>query len=212
MFDSQARVTGTDGPALTHWIALERVGPSHHLESVRSQRLAREQDVRRFLREVSPERHDRCYSMRGRDLTPCMRPGHLLLDRARERNPRLTTIGIGDGGNEIGMGKIPWSTIHRNIPGGGLIACRVPCDHLIVCGVSNWGAYALAAGLVLLKGRVPHELFDIECERHLLQIMVENGPLVDGVTGQPTATVDGLSFERYVEPLRRLGALLGVKT
>jgi hypothetical protein len=140
-----------------------------------------------------------------------MRPGHLLLERAREWDPRLTTIGIGDGGNEIGMGKIPWSTIRRNIPGGGLIACRVPCDHLIVCGVSNWGAYALAAELVLLKGRVPRDLFDIERERHLLQIMVENGPLVDGVTGQPATTVDGLSFERYAEPLRRLGAMLGVK-
>jgi hypothetical protein len=117
----------------------------------------------------------------------------------------LTTIGIGDGGNEIGMGKISWDVIRRNIPGGAKIACRVPTDHLIVAGVSNWGAYGLAAGVYALRGRpLPAELCDIERERQLLQIMVERGPLVDGVTGQQTATVDGLPFERYAAPLSRL--------
>ena len=69
-----------------------------------------------------------------------------LLDHASRR--RTVTIGIGDGGNEIGMGKIPHETIVKNIPNGDLIHCRVPTDHLIVAGVSNWGAYALAAGRV----------------------------------------------------------------
>ena len=32
--------------------------------------------------------------------------------------------------------------------------------------------------------------------------------LVDGVSGLPAATVDGLAFDRYVEPLRRIGACL----
>ena len=34
------------------------------------------------------------------------------------------------------------------------------------------------------------------------------GPLVDGVTGQQTVTVDGLAFDDYAEPLRRIGELL----
>ena len=34
---------------------------------------------------------------------------------------------------------------------GGLIACRVPADYLIVAGVSNWGAWALGAGVALLR-------------------------------------------------------------
>ena len=38
------------------------------------------------------------------------------------------------------MGKIPHETIVKNIPNGDLIHCRVPTDHLIVAGVSNWGA------------------------------------------------------------------------
>src|SRR5262249_48928665 len=108
-------------------------------------------------------------------------------------------------GNEIGMGRIPWDVIRRNVPGGAVVACRVPVDHLIVCGVSNWGAYALAAGVRHLRGQGHDaDLFDPERQQALLQLMVERGPLVDGVRGQPTATVDGLTFERYAEPLRRL--------
>src|SRR5205807_1527308 len=79
------------------------------------------------------------------------------------RPPGLPTIGVGDGGNEIGMGKIPWDVIRRNVPNGGLIACRVPTDYLIVAGVSNWGAYALAAGVALLRGaKLDPSLFDAE--------------------------------------------------
>ncbi len=74
--------------------------------------------------------------MHGRDITASMAPAHHLFDM------RLApvTIGIGDGGNEIGMGKISMETIARNINRGAQIACRVPADHLIVAGISNWGA------------------------------------------------------------------------
>jgi hypothetical protein len=64
----------------------------------------------------------------------------LLFESIQQHLPAVTTIGIGDGGNEIGMGKIPWEVIRRNIPGGGRIACRVPTSFLLVCGISNWGA------------------------------------------------------------------------
>jgi hypothetical protein len=83
-------------------------------------------------------------------------------------------------------------------------------DHLIVAGVSNWGAYALAAGVAVLRGQpLPSSLFDIETERDLLRVMVEKGPLVDGVTARQAVSVDGLPFEEYARPLRRLGELLG---
>lgn len=172
----------TPGSPWTHMIALERVGPSHA--------------------------DGRCYSMRGRDITEFTGPAHRLFEHAVSLSPEVTTIGIGDGGNEIGMGKIPWHVIRRNIPNGGLTACRVPTDYLIVAGISNWGAYALGAGIRMLRG-VPFdaELFDPEIERRILQTMVEQGPLVDGVTGQPTVSVDGLPFDRYVEPLIRLGQI-----
>ena len=119
-----------------------------------------------------------------------------------------TTIGIGDGGNEIGMGKEPWSTIRRAIPRGGSIACRVPADHLLVAGVSNWGAYALAAGVAVLRGQRLGKLFDPIREELTVRRMVEAG-LIDGVSGVRTATVDGLPVAVHAEVLTRLGQIVG---
>jgi hypothetical protein len=162
------------------------------------------------VERVGPNRADgRCLNMRGVDITKLNSPAHHLFDEAARQVPPLRTIGIGDGGNEIGMGKISWHVIRRNIPNGESIACRVPTDQLIVAGVSNWGAYALAAGVRYLRG-VPHDpaLFDPARERELLELMVERGPLVDGPSGKRQATVDGLSFEEYAKPLVRLDEIL----
>jgi hypothetical protein len=129
-----------------------------------------------------------------------MRPAHLLFEVSPRSRP--VTIGIGDGGNEIGMGKIGWDVIRRNITGGDVVACRTATDHLIVCGVSNWGGYALGAGVLYLRGlKAPPDLFDPERERELLSIMVKRGPLVDGVLGQTVVSVDGLPFDKYAQVL-----------
>jgi hypothetical protein len=190
---------------LTHLIAIERVGPNHTRDSVSRQSGESSPFIEAFCQEVSEPKRNRCYTMRGRDITDRMSPAHWLFEAESRPGAEITTIGIGDGGNEIGMGKIPWDTVRRNIPSGGLIACRVRTDHLVVCGVSNWGAYGLAAGLKRLRGLpLDAELFDPARESVLLQLMVARGPLVDGTTGQPTVSVDGLSMDRYLEPLRRL--------
>jgi uncharacterized protein YcsI (UPF0317 family) len=191
---------------LTHLIALERVGPTHTPQTLKRQS---PEQVAEFLQEVPAAHHDRCHTMRGLDITDRMSPAHFLFESEGRRRDGVCTIGIGDGGNEIGMGKAGWQTIRRNIPRGGLVACRVPTDYLIVAGVSNWGGYALAAGDSHLRGRpLDDDLLSSEKEADLLKQMVRQGPLVDGVTGQQTATVDGLSFERYIEPLVRIGAIL----
>ena len=193
---------------LTHLIALERVGPSHTEDSLRAQSGCTAETMARFQAECPVESRDRCRSMRGLDISEFMSPAHRLFENAKQSAP-VVTIGVGDGGNEIGMGKVSWDVIRRNIPNGAQIACRVPTDHLIVCGVSNWGAYALAAGVALLRGaKLDPAAFDEEHERELLRIMVEKGPLVDGVTGKPTVSVDGLPFKDYVKPLCRLKGLL----
>jgi D-glutamate cyclase len=197
------------GHSFTHLLALERVGPSHTPESVRAQPGATAEGLVRFLREVPPDHYDRCHNMRGNDITRMTRPAHLLFERAREWDRGLVTLGVGDGGNEIGMGKAPWEVLRRNVPDGGLTASRVPVDHLIVAGVSNWGAYGLAAGVRLLRGAPPDpDLFDPDRQRALLELMVEQGPLVDGMTGRQVAQVDGLPFEREAEVLRRLGEIV----
>ncbi len=160
------------------------------------------------LEAVGRATDGRYYSMRGRDISEHTPP----VDTAYFKSGAEwggVTIGIGDGGNEIGMGKIPHETIVKNIPNGDLIHCRVPTDHLIVAGVSNWGAYALAAGVFVLTGITPPaDLFDPDREREILEVMVREGPLVDGVTGKQTATVDGLTWDEYVKPLIRIGEIL----
>jgi hypothetical protein len=158
------------------------------------------------IERSGPGGDGRHYTMRGRAITEF----HDAQFTRRLKNQRgALTIGIGDGGNEIGMGKIPHETIVKNIPNGDLIHCRVPTDHLIVAGVSNWGAYALAAGVYVLRGvKPPADLFDPDREREILEVMVREGPLVDGVTGKQTATVDGLTWEEYVKPLVRIRDIL----
>jgi hypothetical protein len=196
---------------LTHLLALERVGPSHTPRSVQAQKGATSEVLADFQKEVPPTRRDRCQSMRGVDLTDRISPAHLLFEAAATHEPPMRTVGVGDGGNEIGMGKIPWDVVRRNIPNGGPITCRVAVDHLVVAGVSNWGAYALAAGVRMLRG-VDHDaaLFDPAREQELLQLMIYAGPLVDGVTGKREATVDGLPFERSADVLRGLEKIVSL--
>jgi hypothetical protein len=201
------------GLTITHLLAIERVGPSHTLASLQAQTGgALGETYLDFLHAVPDEHQDRCHTMRGIDISDVMSPAHRLFEPPG-RWPGVTTLGIGDGGNEIGMGKIAWDTIRNNIPGGGLVACRVPTDHLIVCGVSNWGAYALAAGLAHLRRTPLHSrLYDPVVEQRLLGVMVEQGPLVDGVAGRPAATVDGLTWDEYARVLVRLAAIFPRRT
>lgn len=149
----------------------------------------------------------RRYSMSGRDVS--LLQNARITEAAERQAMDSISIGIGDGGNEIGMGKIPHDTIVANIPNGDLIHCRIPTNHLIVAGVSNWGAYALAAGVFVLRGiKPPAELFNPDREREILEIMVREGPLIDGVTGMATVTVDGLSWDEYSRPLIRIQEIL----
>ncbi len=195
-------------PNYTHLIAIERVGPNHTLDSLRRQPATTDRDVAAFAAAVPEPRRGRYFTMKGRDITDLMHPAHHVFERDEDQDT-VVTVGIGDGGNEIGMGKLPWDTIRRNIPNGELVACRVPTDHLIVAGVSNWGAYAIAAGVALLRGvELPAELFDPNREREILRVMVEKGPLIDGVTGKQTATVDGLSWDDYIRPLVEIGKIV----
>ncbi|KAF3701547.1 D-glutamate cyclase, mitochondrial [Channa argus] len=53
---------------------------------------------------------------------------------AAKNIPGITTTGIGDGGNELGMGKLK-EKVKSLMPKGSLIACEVPADHAIVAGI-----------------------------------------------------------------------------
>lgn len=147
-------------------------------------------------------------TMRGLDITAAHDEVHRMYDRIRSED-RPVTIGIGDGGNEIGMGSVSCETMGKNIANADRVRCVIDCDFLIVAGVSNWGAYALAAGVSILRGGpLPLEFYDSEPERSILERMVEHVPLVDGVTGRQEATVDGLPWDVYAAPLLRIREIL----
>jgi len=110
-----------------------------------------------------------------------------------------TQIAIGDGGNEIGMGALPHELIAENVTKGDEIACAVSCDFLILAGVSNWGGWALAAALGLLKPE--HKLgilsrLNVETDNAVLQKLVDDGPSIDGIKGVQSYSVD--NFEQSV--------------
>jgi D-glutamate cyclase len=119
-------------------------------------------------------------------------------------------LAIGDGGNEIGMGSLPASLIGAHVAHGETIACATPADHLIVAGVSNWGAYALIAALAVIRNDWRRALIaslDPDRDGAILRAMVDDGPAVDGVTRQRTLTVDSLPAEVHHAKLRAIRAV-----
>lgn len=194
---------------LSHLISVERVGPSHTAESISRQQ---PDATKAYLSEVAPEHHNHCHNMRGICIDAHTAPLHLLFERLRDVIPLGRTIGIGDGGNEIGMGSIPWLELFHRLHGeqAGRVPCRVPCDFTIVAGTSNWGAMALAAAVCVLRNR-RDVLQPWTQHRHhaALQHLVVHGPAVDGVTGRREATVDGLPFLTYIQPWEGIRRTLG---
>ncbi len=105
-----------------------------------------------------------------------------------------TRLAVGDGGNEIGMGRLPAGLIAREVPNGETIACVTSCDHLVVAGVSNWGAYGLMAALAVVRPDwAPTLAAFLGAARDLAvtRAVVEKAGAVDGVTARREATVDG---------------------
>ena len=84
-------------------------------------------------------------------------------------------------------------------------------DWNIVAGTSNWGAYALAAAVALLRGN-PAAIapFDSRQRRAVVEHMVLHGPAVDGVTRRQEPTVDGLPFLTYLQPWQAIRSKLGL--
>jgi hypothetical protein len=52
--------------------------------------------------------------------------------------------------------------------------------------------------------------FDCRQQQDLLEEMIAAGPAVDGVTRRREATVDGLLFADYIQPLAAIRARLGL--
>jgi D-glutamate cyclase len=145
-------------------------------------------------------------NMRGEDIGSYTAP----LDDLFTAGP-WDTIAIGDGGNEIGMGAISLSLIAGNVTHGETIACVTAARHLIVAGVSNWGAYALIGALAALREDWRGTLLaclDETVDRAVLEATVEHGPAVDGVSRLRTLTVDNLDISTHHRILRMVRTMV----
>lgn len=97
------------------------------------------------------------------------------------------TIGIGDGGNEIGFGNI-YEDVVRSVPKGSEMATVTKTKYLFPAAVSNFGAYALCAALAL-QTEAPDTMVDAQTVVDLLRDAVAEGCL-DGGTVDPTFVGD----------------------
>ncbi len=125
-------------------------------------------------------------NMRGDSITGQTACIDTLFELAAEK--KIPTIGVGDGGNEIGMGNVRQVILEKL----ELNPCVVTVDDLIIATTSNWGAYALAAYMAKLSGRPVFITYE-EIEEYMAQIVALG--CVDGVTKQKKMGTDGFSME-----------------
>ncbi|SNR95913.1 protein of unknown function [Geodermatophilus pulveris] len=162
---------------LTHLVAVERLGPNAA---------------------------GRVLTMRGFDVTGSTAPLHAAFTL-----PGLVTGAVGDGGNEIGMGNVPAGVVAASVAHGDRIACRVPVDALVVAGTSNWGCAGLVAALARLvpaRRDALAALLDPAVDARALAAATAAGA-IDGVTGRPGPSVDGVPVAGYADLLDGLAAL-----
>ncbi len=148
------------------------------------------------MERCGPSRDGTVRDARGVDITA----HHAPLERLFVDSP-WTTIGIGDLGNEIGMGNLPHELVARSVRHGDVLWCRVPCDYPIVGGISNLAAAALLAAITLQMPRSAGPMLERlrpALWRRALEAAVWEGRAVanDGTDDppRPQLYVDGLAW------------------
>ena len=138
-------------------------------------------------------------NMRGVELTPF----NAKIDHLFDQHPY--SIGIGDGGNEIGMGNLQnvIPTIeHEFLPKN---PCVTTTTELIIASCSNWGGYGLVAALSLKHGF--NMLPSVEEAKQMVRDIVAVGA-VEGMSGESKEFVDGRDLEGDSACISDLHALL----
>ncbi|MCK9511200.1 MAG: DUF4392 domain-containing protein [Pigmentiphaga sp.] len=129
------------------------------------------------------------------------------------RDAGVFTIGIGDGGNEAGMGRIH-SDVCEIVSTGKIIGTVLETDVLIVSAIANWGAYAIEACLAAAL-HLPEVLHPTAVERRVMDAAARTG-MIDPMSGLAQGWVDGtppICSESLLELLRCIVELrLDLKT
>lgn len=111
------------------------------------------------------------------------------------------SIGIGDGGNEIGMGNYKNEILELGIYPN---PSTVTTTENIIASTSNWGAYGLIAGLSIQKGK--NFLPSVDEGKRMIEESVSLGA-VEGMSGESKPWVDGRSLEQDKICLEKLNQL-----
>ncbi|MDR1966300.1 MAG: DUF4392 domain-containing protein [Synergistaceae bacterium] len=141
------------------------------------------------------------YDMRGVDVSDFTPP---LDEFARCGAARV--IGVGDGGNEVGMANYRVALAEMMPSYSGCLS-SVGADVCVPADVSNWGAYALAAALSVEVGEW---LAQSEAEEAAMLEALRNAGAVDGVTKKTGMSVDGFGLARHLKVCSELMGLMGL--
>lgn len=146
----------------------------------------------------------------GLNVTDVVGKVSFLVDAARARG--VLSIGLGDGGNEVGMGRI-LAACQEILPTGARCGC--PCgsgiaaatetDILVVGAVANWAGYGIEACLAAALG-MPEAIHSLAEERRVTEAASHAG-LIDPTTGLANGWVDGtppICSESMLELMRQM--------
>lgn len=147
------------------------------------------------IEKASPNRVGVFHSGVGVDVSPVSAKVDKLIEAARSSG--IPTIGVGDAGNEIGMGCIE-DTVRKLLPTG--TDCGCPChqgvasavatDSLVVAGTSNWGGTAIEA-LLSFHFKAKELLHDPETELRMIRTAASLG-YIDPASGFADPGVDAI--------------------
>ncbi|MGB0966923.1 MAG: glutamate cyclase domain-containing protein [Halocynthiibacter sp.] len=141
------------------------------------------------------------HSMRGIDYGMGRARVDFLFDEALDRG--IPVVAVGDGGNEIGMGKVA-DHVKAHVAYGGTCQCGcgggigavTGCDVLVTAACSNWGCTAIVAAMAARAGNAKL-LHTPEREALLLDTMVRAG-LINSTHGIIDDSVDGFPRDSHI--------------
>lgn len=154
-----------------------------------------------FVERLGRAADGRYYNFKKQDISEWTAPLDALADEAAGLG--IHTIGIGDGGNEAGMGNF-YAELCALLPGYAACLSVVRAEFALTADVSNWGAYALAEALSFVwgvrRGIEPRE------ETKMLEAAARAGA-ADGISGRCETSVDGFCAAALEQKIAELDAL-----
>lgn len=136
-------------------------------------------DVLIFVEKPGVNSKGRMLTFRGLDVTEAHLDAMALTHAAKELG--IPTVGIGDRGNEVGMGVIAKELTEN--------ACIIKTDVLHVGATSNDALFSIETGICLVKKVNGYHSWNLE--EYYLRNLVDSG-FVDGVTGEKSYSVDSI--------------------